>query len=196
MWIVWWVVVVLVLGGCGTGPPGGARSASRRPAEGCRWVARCSPARPWPVCRGPCRTAVVARVVDGDTLILRGRGRVRLIGVDAPETWLRHDCFGGAATRALGRLTPPGALVRFAGDAEPRDRYGRRLLYLWTRSGVFVNGELVRTGYARAMPVPPDTAAAPALAAAEAAARRGEAGIWRPSLSGCGLARRVNGGGR
>jgi endonuclease YncB( thermonuclease family) len=196
MWIVRCVVVVLVLAGCGTGPPGGAPSASRRAVEDCRWVARCSRGRSWPACRDPCRTAVVARVVDGDTLILRGQGRVRLIGVDAPETWLRHDCFGGEATRALGRLTPPGARVRVAGDVEPRDRYGRRLLYLWTRNGVFVNRELVRTGYARAMPVPPDTATAPTIALAEAAARREGSGIWRPSLSGCGLARRVSAGGR
>lgn len=135
--------------------------------------------------------ALVVRVVDGDTLILRGQGRVRLIGVDAPETWLRHDCFGEEASRALARLTPPGSRVRVAGDAEPRDRYGRRLLYLWTLDGVFVNTELVRTGYARAMPVPPDTAAAPTIDAAEQAARRSRTGIWRPSLTDCGLARRV-----
>ncbi len=34
--------------------------------------------------KGPWRT--VTRVVDGDTIILNGRERVRLIGVDTPET--------------------------------------------------------------------------------------------------------------
>jgi micrococcal nuclease len=130
-------------------------------------------------------TAVVTRVVDGDTLVLRGRGRVRLIGVDAPETWVRRDCFGAEATRALRRLTPPGAAVRVAPDVRARDRYGRSLLYLWTSRGVFVNAALVRGGFARAVPVPPDTARAAVLDRAEAAARRAPAGLWRPAPYGC-----------
>ncbi|GAB2853750.1 hypothetical protein GCM10027176_65500 [Actinoallomurus bryophytorum] len=134
-------------------------------------------------------TAGVVRVIDGDTLVLRTRGRparVRLIGVDAPEKWLRHDCFGAEATRALRRLTPPGSAVRATGDAEPRDRYGRRLLYLWTPRGVLVNAALVRSGFARAMAVPPDTRYAAVLREAEDAARRARSGLWRPSPAGCG----------
>jgi micrococcal nuclease len=141
-------------------------------------------------------TAVVVRVIDGDTLILRMRGRpvrVRLIGVDAPETWQRHDCFGAEATRGLRRLTPPGTAVRVAGDIGSNDRYGRRLLYLWTRRGVFVNAALVRAGFARVMEVPPDTSRAAPLRDAEATARRARAGLWRPGPAGCGLARRSSG---
>jgi micrococcal nuclease len=134
-------------------------------------------------------TAEVVRIIDGDTLVLRTRGRrarVRLIGVDAPETWRRHDCFGGEAPRALRRLVPPESTVRTAGDVEPRDRYGRRLLYLWTRRGVLVNAALVRTGFARAMVVPPDTRYAGVLREAEDAARRVRSGLWRPTPAGCG----------
>jgi micrococcal nuclease len=131
----------------------------------------------------------VVRIIDGDTLVLRARGRrtrVRLIGVDAPETWLRHDCYGPEATRALRRLTPPGSVVRATGDAAPRDRYGRRLLYLWTPRGVLVNAALVREGFARAMAVRPDTRYAAVIGDAEDAARRGRAGLWRPAPAGCG----------
>jgi micrococcal nuclease len=134
-------------------------------------------------------TAGVVRVIDGDTLVLRTRGRparVRLIGVDAPETWLRHDCFGAEATRALRRLTPPGSAVRTTGDAEPRDRYGRRLLYLWTPRGMLVNAALVREGFARAMAVPPDIRYAAVLREAEDAARRARSGLWQPAPAGCG----------
>jgi len=138
---------------------------------------------------------VVTRVVDGDTLLLRGLGRVRLIGMDAPETWLRHDCFGREATGALRRLTPPGSPVRTAGDVDPRDRYGRRLLYLWTPRGVFVNAELVRTGFARAMALPPDTSHAAAIDTAENTARQARTGIWQAALAGCGVVRRLSGGG-
>lgn len=142
------------------------------------------------MCRGPCATTVVERVIDGDTLVLHGMGRVRLIGLDAPETWLRHDCFGTEATRALRRLTPPGSLVRTAGDVEPRDRYGRRLLYLWRPSGAFVNAALVRAGFARAMTVPPNMSHAAFIYAAEDTARRRRAGIWHANQPGCALARR------
>jgi micrococcal nuclease len=134
-------------------------------------------------------TAEVVRIIDGDTLVLRTHGRrtrVRLIGVDAPETWRRQDCFGGEATRALRRLIPPGSAVRAAGDVEPRDGYGRRLLYLWTRRGVLVNAALVRAGFARAMAVPPDTRYAAVLRQAEDTARRVRSGMWRPAPAGCG----------
>ncbi|MCO5985104.1 thermonuclease family protein [Actinoallomurus spadix] len=140
-----------VNGGAGPGPPPGA------------WTAR------------------VVRVVDGDTLILRvgGRGlRVRLIGVDAPETWSRHECFGAEAARALRRLTPAGAEVRVAADREPYDRFGRRLLHLWTGDGRLVAADLVRTGFSRTLVIPPNTRYAPVLRAAQAAARRTRVGLW------------------
>ncbi|GLY83658.1 thermonuclease family protein [Actinoallomurus iriomotensis] len=155
-------------------------------AAGCLLAAGCAPAQPVRFRqRAATTTAVVTRVVDGDTLIVRGQGRVRLIGVDAPETWRRHDCFGAEATRELRRLTPPGRAVRVAGDVRPQDRYGRRLFYVWTSRGVFVNAALVRAGFARALPVPPDTGRAGVLRDAEETARRGHAGMWRPAPAGC-----------
>jgi micrococcal nuclease len=138
---------------------------------------------------GRAMLAVVLRVVDGDTVVLRILGRrvpVRIIGMDAPETWLRHDCFGAEATRALRRLTPPGSRVYAAGDVEPYDRYGRRLLYLWTARGAFVEETLVRAGYARAMAVPPDTGHAAVLREAEDTARRAGAGRWSACRQGRG----------
>jgi micrococcal nuclease len=140
-------------------------------------------ARAWPpVVKRAVERAVVDRVVDGDTVVLRVRGRrvrVRLIGMDAPETWLRRDCFGAEATRALRRLIPPGSPVYAAGDAEPYDRYGRRLLYLWTARGELVEAVLIRRGFARTLEIPPDTAHAVTLRAAEAVARRARAGLWK-----------------
>jgi micrococcal nuclease len=130
---------------------------------------------------------MVVWVIDGDTVMLRTEGgrreRVRLIGVDAPETWPRHDCFGKEATQALRRLIPPGSRVRTVPDIERRDRFGRLLLYLWTLRGDFVNAALVQAGYARTMTVPPDTSHASTLREAERTAQRTEAGLWRA----CGL---------
>jgi micrococcal nuclease len=122
------------------------------------------------------------RIIDGDTVVLRTGGgpeRVRLIGVDAPETWSRHDCYGTEATRALWRLIPPGSTVDTAADAERHDRFGRLLLYLWKPGGVFVNEALIRSGFARTMTVPPNTSHAPTFHRAERSAQRTRAGLWR-----------------
>jgi micrococcal nuclease len=138
-------------------------------------------------------TAVVLRVIDGDTVILLVRGRpvrVRLIGLDAPEIWHRRDCLGAESARALRGLLPVGSPVRVAGDREATDRYGRRLLYLWTPGGrprpgavtarppALVATSLIRAGLARAMYVPPNTRYAAALHAAESTARRSGVGLW------------------
>lgn len=152
------------------------------------------PGRDPPADRFACRTtdppciatmAVVIRIVDGDTAVLwtdGGRERVRLIGVDAPETWARHDCFGTEATQALQRLIPPGSVVHTIPDTERRDRFGRLLLYLWTPRGDFVNAALVQAGFARTMTVPPDTSHASTLHEAERTAQRAHRGLWRSCL--------------
>lgn len=78
--------------------------------------------------------ATVERVVDGDTIVLAGGERVRLIGVDTPETKDPRkpvQCFGEAASAHTSALLPPGTAVRLEHDVEPRDRYGRTLAYVY-----------------------------------------------------------------
>lgn len=85
-------------------------------------------------------TVRVTDVVDGDTVRVQTRdgrdlGRVRLLGIDAPET--AHgsdpaDCYGHAATDLLTRLSPPGTTVTLVADPRQSDRdvYGRLLRYV------------------------------------------------------------------
>jgi len=95
--------------------------------------------------------AQVVRVVDGDTFIARRGGRelrVRLIGVDAPES-VRPDapveCFGTHAGQVLARLLPVGAEVRAAYQSGgEQDQFGRELWDVWLPSGAFVQSRLVR----------------------------------------------------
>jgi endonuclease YncB( thermonuclease family) len=128
--------------------------------------------------------ATVIRVIDGDTLAadLRGRAeRIRLIGVDAPETATRTErmeCHGHRATLALRRLAGRGTSVRLAYDRERRDRYGRRLSYAWTADGVFVNAALIRGGHARPMPVAPNDRYAALFRAAGRRAWIAGSGLW------------------
>lgn len=124
---------------------------------------------------------VVTRHVDGDTLRVDGVP-VRLIGIDAPETVRPGSpvaCFGPEASAALARLLPLGTRVHLVPDVSAQDRYGRRLAYVYRAGdGLFVNLELVRSGFATVYTVPPDVARAPDLLAAERAARAAGAGLW------------------
>jgi micrococcal nuclease len=124
----------------------------------------------------------VTKVTDGDTIHVTFQGqdeRVRLIGIDTPEVpWYggQGDCFGvEAALFARRRLS--GRSIRLAFDVDRRDRYGRLLAYVYLGDQLF-NLTLVRLGYARADPVPPDIRRAPEFARAEAQARMAGRGLW------------------
>lgn len=106
--------------------------------------------RPAPKPEGDWRTVV--RVVDGDTLLLDGNERVRLIGVDTPESVDPRrpvERFGQEASAFLRRIAE-GKRVRLAFDQERKDRYGRTLAYVHLEDGTLVNGEIIRQGYGHA----------------------------------------------
>ena len=124
----------------------------------------------------------VRKVVDGDTLEVTGGERVRLIGVDTPETVAEDrpvGCFGKEASRFTASVVPPGTEVRLVGDAEQRDRFGRLLAYVYRRAdGLFVNAELLRRGYAQLLTIPPNIAHTDEFAALARQAREGSQGLW------------------
>ena len=122
----------------------------------------------------------VARVVDGDTLLLVNHARVRLHGIDTPETVRPNhpvEPWGRAATAFTRQFVAPGA-VRLQFDRERKDRYDRFLAYVWCDDRL-LNEELLRAGLARTRP---DYRCAPAmqrrLQRAEDDARRMRCGIW------------------
>jgi endonuclease YncB( thermonuclease family) len=125
------------------------------------------------------RTAFVARIVDGDTLIIRGGKSVRLVQIDAPEAG--GECYSAASTRELTRLAPPGSRLTLGTD--PRldrvDVYGRLLRYV-EAAGRNVNVELVRRGAATPYFFDGDRGRhAAALLAAVSSARTERRGMWR-----------------
>ncbi len=95
---------------------------------------------------------LVERVVDGDTIVVRGVGRVRLIGVDTPETVdpRRPVEFFGREASAFTKRLLEGQRVRLEYDRERSDRYGRTLAYVYLHDGTFANAEIVRRGYGHA----------------------------------------------
>ncbi len=129
--------------------------------------------------------AVVVAVVDGDTIELAIGGRterVRLLGIDAPESvhpTVPVQCFGSEASAELARLLPPATEVRVERDHELRDRFDRLLLYVF-RAGdeLFVNDWLVRNGLADTSFYEPNVTRSVALTDARTAARASGAGLW------------------
>ncbi len=126
--------------------------------------------------------ALVTRVVDGDTVEVRFRGReldVRLIGIDTPETVAPGqpvECYGRAASRfATRRLA--GLRVRLEFDVERLDRYGRTLAYVWLGDELF-NETLVREGYAMVATYPPNVRYVERFVAAQREARSAGLGLW------------------
>lgn len=105
-----------------------------------------------PSCASP-RTAEgeVTRVIDGDTVTLTTREgtklRVRLYGIDAPE--VRHEerpgqPYGKEARAALAALVLGGSVTVEIVDIDAH----RRMVGIVHRSGVDINLEMVRSGYA------------------------------------------------
>ncbi len=128
---------------------------------------------------------VVVRVVDGDTIDVRpGAGgetqRVRLIGVDTPESKDPRrpvECFAEEAAAFTARLR--GKLVRLEYDVERHDRYGRTLAYVYLSDGTFFNLLLIEEGYGLPYTVPPNLKYADLFLDAARRARENGKGLWQ-----------------
>lgn len=96
----------------------------------------------------------ILRVVDGDTLLLkRNRVRVRLQGIDTPETVKENtqvQAWGPEATSYTKRFVEEaGGLLTFTIDGEREDKYGRQLRFVWHKDRL-LNEELLAAGLAKA----------------------------------------------
>jgi len=122
----------------------------------------------------------VVRVVDGDTLLLAGDVRVRLLGVDTPET-VKPDYppepFGPEASEFTKAFVAAGP-VRLTFDRERVDRYGRQLAFVW-RGDECLNEQLIAAGLSPAMTkYPYSPTMKDRFRAAEREAKRKKIGIW------------------
>jgi micrococcal nuclease len=90
---------------------------------------------------------VVKRVLDGDTIQTESGEIIRYLGIDAPE--IPDEFYAREAARYNRKLVSKKE-VRLEFDVERKDQYGRLLAYVFIED-LFVNGELVKRGYAKAM---------------------------------------------
>lgn len=128
---------------------------------------------------GETDTATVERVADGDTLVLTGGSRVRLVQIDAPELG-EGECYAEASARELAALAGPGTRVTLQADLrlDDVDVHGRLLRYVY-EGDVNVNVELVLRGAAAPYLFGGDRGLhAEALLAATEEARAEHRGMW------------------
>ena len=133
---------------------------------------------------GPGEQALVTRVIDGDTLELANRERVRLLGMDTPERG--QFLYQEAKVWLKGRIE--GHQVILERNGEDRDKYGRLLRYVWFE-GRLLNLELVKLGLASVYMMGPEDRYYEDFIRAETAAREAGLGIWQytPSLFCIGI---------
>ncbi len=127
----------------------------------------------------------IVKVIDGDTVDVSMSGRterVRLIGIDTPETKKPNtpiQCFGPEASKHINELLPVDTPVLVQRDVEARDPYGRLLGYVYrTSDNLFVNQDLIINGFARPLSIAPNTAFASEFATLAQTAQNSKIGLW------------------
>lgn len=102
-------------------------------------------------------TAIVVRVIDGDTINFSINGKieiVRVIGINTPETVDPRksvECFGLEASKQAKVLLAVGSEVELESDPTQgeRDKYNRLLRYVWINKGsVDYGNSMIAQGYA------------------------------------------------
>lgn len=109
--------------------------------------------------------AHVKRVVDGDTFVLDNGTKVRLIGIDTPESVASEEYLkktgkenteeGNSASEFTKSLLE-GEDVYLEFDASKEDKYGRLLAYVFMKDGRMVQDILLENGYAQLMTIQPN----------------------------------------
>lgn len=122
----------------------------------------------------------VARVTDGDTLVLTDKRRVRLIGINTLELNEKNPedrLWADTATNALELFVQAGS-IRIISGKETHDRHGRLLAHVTNQDGRNAGHELVNQGLAIAIAVGKNTRCADELHSLEQNARQAAAGLW------------------
>jgi micrococcal nuclease len=126
-------------------------------------------------------TAQVTRVIDGDTIEVNWDGKfykVRYIGIDSPEIYTdKEDEPYSHEASAKNKELVNGKTVRLEKDISETDQYGRLLRYVYA-GGLFVNAELVKGGYAKAVTYPPDVKYRSLFQQLQAEAQAAGRGMW------------------
>ncbi|MGN1402182.1 MAG: thermonuclease family protein [Bacillus sp. (in: firmicutes)] len=130
----------------------------------------------------------VGRVVDGDTFVDSAGRKIRLIGINTPESTNRIEDYGQEASEyAKTKLT--GKQVWLQRDVSNKDKYGRLLRFVWMEvpeddeneeevMQKMFNADLVINGYAEPSTYTPDVKWSDLFRNLAKDAREQEKGLW------------------
>jgi len=137
----------------------------------------------------------VRKVIDGDTVVLRNRKKVRLIGIDAPELYecdkLYRDAEkSGISPKKIQKMGRESYLftkrmcekkyVSLEFDQQKQDKYGRILAYVHLSDGAMLNQVIIKQGYGLAyLKFPFKQHYRESFVQAEKEAKKYERGLWR-----------------
>lgn len=123
--------------------------------------------------------AIVAKVIDGDTIELSDKRKIRYIGINSFEMndeRLEIKCLAEKAREANRNLVE-NKEIEMEKDVSDTDKYGRLLRYVWI-DGILVNEELVKNGWAEVSSFPPDIKYQERFRIEQIKAKLNDLGIW------------------
>lgn len=129
----------------------------------------------------------IQRVSDGDTLVLTDSRKVRMIGIDTPESVHATDssnntAWGKKVSDYTKKRLRPGNTIWLEYDKDKTDPYGRTLAYVWIKQKgklQMYNKELVKKGYARAAYYSPNGAHRKEFESLQKQAKKNKKGFWK-----------------
>lgn len=123
----------------------------------------------------------VIEVIDGDTIRVLIDGEVesvRYIGIDTPEPYRdgKPACYSQEASVRNQELVE-NRFVKLIADVEDKDKYDRLLRYVYV-DDLFINEVLVSEGYAKTLPIKPNTKHAREFKELQDTAKERGLGLW------------------
>ncbi|WP_163835952.1 thermonuclease family protein [Spartinivicinus ruber] len=131
--------------------------------------------------KGPWHSATLAKVLDGDTLLLSDGEKVRLIGVNTPEQSTDNrpaELFANQATQQAKAFFNGQHAIKLQRGKQPKDHYGRTLAYVARSDGKLLSEFLVAQGAAFYLAIPPNLELLSCLIKIEQQARHQRSGLW------------------
>lgn len=98
-------------------------------------------------------------VIDGDTVVLKDKRHVRLIGINTPEIGHNKKPSEAGAIKArteLIKLLQAQPSIQLLYEQERYDRHGRTLAHLFLNDGTNIQAELLKFGLAMPLRIPPN----------------------------------------
>ncbi len=151
-----------------------------------------SPARADCLATAPQQSATLDYIVDGDTLVLRDKRKIRVLGINTPEMHPPTQAMSKEATEAAKALLPKNSAITLHTSIEAKDRHGRTLAHVVNHEGVNLAEHLLSTGLAAAIAIQPNTRCADHYKQLENTARTKKLGVWREAHPWLIVDKRIN----